>query len=1020
MNQAQLFVQQTRAQAAMQLSQPAAAFTGGIGGAQPGIMSYAAGRVGAFAGGFGAGLQQSVGAAIGGMATVPAAMAALATPGARAFGDIIEGARYAGGGAPPMSLAGMLTTAYAPTSLFPFAGMAFGQEQGLRRQMAQEELGRRWTQGARGGIHGFAHTMTLGLSSYMMRRSGLEASWLGEMQTERTLQNRMGVLRGEGGYEAYSGRGVRRGFFQGGPGQAAMDVLQRRGGELQSQYGYSLGQMDVLTTAATGAIDTTRIQQYARGGRGGMRQLGQEISSIRETAGAMAREMQMSEKEIQEFFGRLKGVMQVTGAGVREFQQENRRLSMQGPFSQRQVAEMRMQFTQMGRQMYMGGAAFGTQAMEQANRVAELRRTGVISAETLLREGGGLDPQAMARMTAQRLQQQAGLVQGGAFNQALILGQANPQAYAGLLGGGAGFFQTQAAVGAAQIQNPFALLEARMNRNLVREVTVQAPMLAFRQAQQMGPLFWAQNAGQRRAQIVRQFGRNMGYAVNTAAGMGQAVTRYEEMEFQKADYTGRITEQLGEQGAWTLSGAKINARQQGRLADDMMALAASGGVTSEEAFITMDALRIRQGGFTEYFATNNPRERQRILQEELVTTRAARLLEDLPVSSEIRTGRLAAEGDPNKMFLSLKRFAAAAVRRGVDSDMIAHATFGERADFQVNTERSNFSGGWMEKERIRLSMERVIHAGDDKFSIERREMRLSGSALNDVYKKYKVKMNKERLSKADQESALRQYALRQEAGGKTPWETTVTEMKSKPKRNAVFEALLFVGGGWAFEPIINYFRPPAPEVGPEGLMPGAGGYKGVTQEEAERTVRADKMWREEMALGSAGNILDLLGAPGVAARQSFGSMAETIAEFDVNKSTQNLMNERQFAPIINLALQADKANFAGLKLSTLRGTMSLGDMRRYFKEYAVTEKGHEVMTTAGFAEFGDVAREGVKGYQAVYAGMGQAEQKRFFGYAGKEALEKSQRLLQESRLGDSDINAMHVKIDLDQLELLKK
>lgn len=986
MSQADLFIQQTRAQAAQQLSQPAAAFTGGIGGAQPGIMSYAAGKFGAFAGGFGAGMQQAGGGAMGRMAAVPASIAALATPGVRQFGDVIEGARYAGGGAPPMTLAGMLATGYAPTGLFPHAGMAFGMERGLRREMAREELGRRTTQGVRAGMHTIAHGATLGLSSYMMRRSGLEASWLTEMETERTLQNRMGFLRG-GAYASATGVGVRRGFFQEGPGRAAVNVLQRRAGELQGQYGYGTEQMNMLTRMATGAIDVTRVQQAAAGGTRGMSGLGREISDIRETAAAMAREMQMSEKEIQEFFGRLKGVMKITGEGVREFRQENRRLSSQGPFSQRQVAEMRMQFTQMGRQMYMGGTDFGTEAMQQANRVAELRRSGVISAETLLREGGGLDPQAMARMVAQRLREQAGAVQGGNFNQALLLAGQDPEAYAGLMGG-AGFFETQGAVGGVLARNPYALLQSQLDPNAVRRVTLQAPTIAFQRAQQINTLTVTQNQEQVRALMIRKFGGQMGYNVKTAQGLGKARVRYEELEAQRGIIEESLYDVFDPAGGVTKSEADIR-----QMSNNLMGIMADTGQSASTLSRAMRTI----GDNTDLqrrWSSADAIGRTRIVKEAVAEEEAEDLYYDMQ-----KAGREISEAlgrDTARGIKKAQRWAIALEEKGVSADMINKAIFRGLEEWSITTESlgkildlpgaggPDGTGGTFELPREGgitgnyrdLKIERRVQVGQGKFEIQTQTMTMSTRKINRMIREKGIKSESE---------------LKKALAGLSGW---------KPQTAKELTASTGGVGQWSWKDQLDW-----------SLRTGRGG---MTVEDLKQAGMSRQEWARAQREGAG--VFDLLRRAGIEEHLLEDPEALLNLEHLAPGRVQKLKKDFRVGPLVTMIERFGAGITGEQDFKSMTRTVGRADMRSFFKEYAASEAGSRRLGGKSFEEF--LGQKPTERMYDLFKGMGTEEKRGLLIRSLTSAIEKSQRLINETKRGDTAGLPLHVMLDKEQLEAI--
>jgi len=972
MSQADLFIQQTRAQAAQQLSQPASAFTGGIGGAQPGIMSYATSKVGAFSGGFGAGMAQAAGQAFGGVANASAAAAAFATPGASQFGNVIEGARYAGGGAPPMTLAGMLTTAYAPKSLFPHAGMAFGMERGTRRELAREELGRRWTQGVRGGLHTVAHGATLGLSSYIMRRTGIEASYLTEMETERTLQNRLGFMRG-GRYASASGFGVKRDFFTEGPGRSAMNVLQERAGTLQSQYGYGTEQMNMLTRTATGAIDATRVQQYASGGRGGMSAMGREIADIRDTAAQMAREMQMSEKEIQEFFGRLKGVMQITGEGVKKFQQENRRLSMQGPFSQKQVASMRMQFTQMGRQMYLGGADFGTEAMEQANRVAELRRSGVISAETLLREGGGLDPEAMARMVAQRLQQQAGLVQAGNFNQSLVLAGQNPGAYAGMMGG-ASFMQTQAALGATAARNPFALLQAQLDPDAVRRVTMQAPTIAYQRAQQMGQIFVGQNSEQIRAQKIRKFGQQMGFNVQTAQGLGQARTRYEEMEIQQESLVSSLEDvfQDAMSGAATRSHGEIR-----QMSSSLMGIMTETGESAGTMAKAMNTIQ-NDTDLQRRWSSGSAAGRTRLVREVLAQEEAADLSAQLGSDSESIGEALAKS--PSKGIRKARNLARSLAKKGVAEDMISSALFGDLGNFRLSRKSLGMlgedtagdvyiRGEDMETNKLRNLERRKFEVdATGKMRLVTEQMTMSTEKIQREIERHGIKTEEELMEHL----------------------TSLSGWKKKKSKVVEDEDDLD-------ETIRNEW---ADQLSRSG--------KRFSVESIRQAGMARNEWARARRKGAG--VFDILRRGGLDVSKDMTQGLKDLLDADISdkKKFAEIRKDKRLKPLVDVIEGFSSGGVRDERdFRKMAGVIGPQEMKKFFREYAASEEGLKRLGGKSFQEF--LGDRPMRQMNDLFQGMSDSEKQAFMNRTLTSAIEKSQRLVNETKRGDPG-KPMHVLV----------
>jgi hypothetical protein len=874
-----------------------------------------------------------------------------------------------------MSLAGMLATGYAPTGLFPHAGMAFGMDRGLRREMAREEMGRRMTQVGRGGLHGVLHAATLGMSSYAMRRTGVEASWLTEMETERTLQNRLGTIRG-GPNQAATGYGVSREFFRRGAGRGAVREIQERGGTLQAQFGYGTEQMNMLTRMATGSIDVTRIQEAAAGGRGGMRGLGREISDIRETAASMAREMQMSEQEIQEFFGRLKGVMKITGEGVREFQQENRRLSQQGPFSQRQVASMRVQFTQMGRQMYMGGADFGTEAMQQANRVAELRRSGVIAPETLLREGGGLDPQAMARMIAQRISHQAGLVQAGQFNQSLMLAGQNQGAYTAMMGG-ASYFQTQGAVGATAARNPFALLQAQLNPDAVRRVTMQAPAIAFQQAQQMGDLFVAQNNEQRRAQKIRKFGQKMGFDIRTTSGLAQSRVRYEELESEREILTTELGYMLVDMdGNPTRSNRDIREMSASLLGIQQESGESASKLAGVMSTITQDVDLQRR------WSSAGAVGKSRLVKEVMAQEEAYELSAELSTGGgkvSRALGRGAKQG-----IKKAQGWARELEKKGVSNDLINQAVFGELGNFSLRSDDIYGDDGVQTGPRgVRVmgtagdtrefERKRLVHVGAGKFNMVTQKMSMTVGDLNDLARDKGLK-SEEELEKA----------IINLSGWHHKTTTDVDDLSDKIVEN------------WREELGRNKGR--------------------FTPESLRSANMARQEWTRARRKGAG--VLDIVKRAGIDIDDDARAGVEALLDMDEKKAEQfaKLQKDPRLAPIVKMA-----ERFGGEGIQTkqdftdMTKMVGMSSMRSFFKEYASSEEGAKRLGGKSFQEF--LGESPVRRMNELFTGMSEGEKRAIMVRSLSGAIEKSQRLVNETKRGDPGM-PMHVTLDAKQVKAI--
>ena len=979
-NMADDFVAQTRARTQMVMAQQQTAFTGGVGGPQPGVLSFAANMAGSLPMSMASSFQQQAQVAAMRGATFAGGAATLAAPAYNQVMEIGEGARY-GGALNRMRLSGLLATAYAPRSVFPHAGMAFGMDGGLRRQMAQEETSRRLTQGVLGGGLEFLDTYSMGVSSFLMRRSGVEASTMTRMETERTLQNRLGFLRG-GQYQSATGFGVRRGYLTEGAGRGLMEGVQSGVADLQAKYGYNVDQMNMLTRSAFGAVDVTQIQQADAGGLAGQRRLGGQISGIRDTMAKMARDLQMSEAEAEKYFSGLTRFMRVTDGGLKAFAAENKRAALSGPFSESQITTARGQFMQMGREAFMGGN-FSTQAVGQALQVNQMRQTGTIRADTLLREGGGLDPQAMMQMTARRLQQQVGLVQSGGFFQALMLQQANPEAYRGLMGG-AGFFETQAAAAGAMVRSPFAMLMSRMSREGAQRVAFDAPMLAFRAAGQMNPMMVG-TAEEKRAQRISIFGKNMGFSVNTPAGMAEAVTRYEEIEDVQAAVRERVVQGVN---SWKALGAETpGLKAIRRMADDMSGLVTNSGASMEEVSSVLDRVRTDVDLHRRISGASSYRERAELYQGALTSERTDRIERSMQRADwasaasmkawgrqETRTthGSAFARGlsrlaggagessnwvatfsDPKKALRDINRFAIDRRNLGISSRDLSRAAFGRLSEWQ-ETKQTRGWGDWWNSRDVYAERQLVFdEAGKAQWQV--RSVSMTAKEREKAWQAYKAaKPDEVAYSETD---VIRWYT---DAGKGKAWQETTRDFEGDPEDLEAIRA------------------------------EHAGGYTKVDwQRQQESRAAVDELQRKSSTL------LDAMGLT-LGKDATLSDVADQLLQGKMDSLA--LATDTRLKPVATLLERVREAG--GTTAEALKKMdfsafkdVNIGTMRQYFKKYGESEQGSKVVAQVlGGTSMDKAKRDDL---EKIYRGMSAEEQRGFVGASLTEAMNKSSRLMTE-------------------------
>lgn len=944
MQMSDAFVQQARMQAQMQMYQQQAAFTGGAGGGQPGIMAYAAGAGQRFMGGMASGISGQMSQFLGGLGTAAGVGAVMAQPMFGQAGNVLEGSRYTGAGAKE-SFTSLLATAYAPLSLFPQVGTAFGMDQGLRRQMAKEEVGRRATQAGRGAAVAGLDMASLGLGSYLMRRSGSDVAYLGEQERERDVQARLGFLRGAE-FGGAGGLGVGRGYQTRGAGRALMAEIREGERGLQHDFGLSREQMGTLRGAALGAVDVTRIQEGAAGGTSGMTRLGREIRGIERAFSDMARTMQLSEKELEGYTTALKGVTQVTASGARTFIEETRRAAAAGPFSAAQVGQFKIQAMGFGQQMFMNAPGVATDAMRQAQRVSEQRQTGAIRADTLIREGGGLDPENMMRMTMARTQQQAGLVQGGNFNQALLLASQRPGAFGAMMGGGAGFFQTQGASAAAMIANPWAMLQARMDPVAAQRVTMAAPAIAFVQSQQR-EAFMVGNEEAKRVQKIAAFGRQMGMDMNTSQGATNARIRYEELEESQSLIRDKLNGKGFEEAMPSRANAEETAKDRDKMSRLLLGFASQTGASEDQAINALKAVNNDVDLNRRWSGATSSKDKNEILEEGLALSRAGELKQASHFAARSVGDRLKTVINSGGLGATFREAAKTMEAAGESNERISTILFGDARD-TVN--KSQYMGGmWYGSER---RMERVMYAGGGKFQTVRRTLNLDKAKREQIVEKHRKKYGKE----ATEGSALATWMAGEEKAGRTPWDEEIVDKK------------------WTDEDV---------RLAQEGRKAGRFDTDvGVTLEDEIRQ-RGEIRWQD--AKGASASTVGILAAAGVS---TAGTWEDTAAGI-VAGFSDKVKNDRRLAPLLKLSEQTDSRTF---KIANLEQAADMRTLRSYFKHWAV-KGGQDVM--AGI----DVSKMTIDEMKSAQSQMSDEQQKQLHHSLALSAFEKSGRTMTKEDMG---------------------
>ena len=317
---------------------------------------------------------------------------------------------------------------------------------------------------------------------------------LGSIQ-ERSLgiADAFAGLRGTGANQA-SGRGIGL--------RDAAAITERLTRNLNESFNGMLDeeQIGTLTTAATSALTSRQISSAGAAGVEGTAAL---LTKMTEQLAQVARNTGMSAEQ--------------TGQLVRESRSMGNsfddvtaisRIVGENPTTttanrERQL-RMGLGFTAQGRQMgVMDARGFGIGQLQAANDLVDAFNTGGVSRADLFRFGGEDSLDAAQRVVNRRLQ--AG--QQFAQDQTGTLGVLGAGGMASLGRGTMGFMSDVASAFAA---NPFAALEASVNMGTQQRLIEQAGPAALRMAENDADLMGNLSPSQRRAMVIRGFGRRTG------------------------------------------------------------------------------------------------------------------------------------------------------------------------------------------------------------------------------------------------------------------------------------------------------------------------------------------------------------------------------------------------------------------------------------------------------------------------------------------------------------------------------
>jgi hypothetical protein len=377
--------------------------------------------------------------------------------------------------------------------------------------------------------------------------------------------------------------------------------------------------------------------------------------------------------------------------------------------------------------------------------------------------------------------------------------------------------------------------------------------------------------------------------------------------------------------------------------------------------------------------------RTRLIRQTVTQEQAEDLSRQLGKAAQGIYKSLDAE-DPEVSIRKARNLAISLERQGVSSEMIQQTIFGDLGDFRVTTgptvwETLGGEGVTARREGERseyqtLERSRLVHVGAGKFEVTTEEMTITTEKMQQMIERHGLKSRDELVAH-----------LKDLSG----WHSRETkEVTDDLDRSIAME--------WD-----DQLRRGGKRLSVESIR-----QKMVAQREWTRTRRA------------APGVFDIMRRAGVDVSTDMEKGLKDILDLDILQGAkfEKLREDRRLAPLVSAIKK-----FSGIEgvrteeqFREMTGVIGISNMKSFFKEYAAKDKG-KLLGGASFEEF--IKDRPIEKMHELFRSMGDSEKRSLLARTLTSAVEKSQRLVQESKLGDSPSNAMHVQLSDAQIKAMK-
>jgi hypothetical protein len=193
------------------------------------------------------------------------------------------------------------------------------------------------------------------------------------------------------------------------------------------------------------------------------------------------------------------------------------------------------------------------------------------------------------------------------------------------------------------------------------------------------------------------------------------------------------------------------------------------------------------------------------------------------------------------------------------------------------------------------------------------------------------------------------------------------------------------------------------------------GRGGMTVEDLKQAGISGQEWSRARREGAG--VFDLMRRAGI--EETFIDDPEDLLNLEslAGDRFQKLKKDVRMKPLVSLIEKFSSAGITGEQdFKTMTRTIGRADMKSFFKEYAASEAGSRRLGGKSFEEF--LGQKPTEQMYDLFKGMGTEEKRGLLIRSLTSAIEKSQRLINETKRGDTDGFALHVKLSKEQLETI--